>query len=153
MDRKLKNEPEWNLPKINLNELTKFGEQGIQYNREKLETIPTEGKRVIKIKCSEDGDEEIDVVGDDVMQEIFQLRDEHYANGTLQDFRIELYEADPAVEINTTVAEDEEIISIHPLPPVREMEPQIWKCSKCGESFPLKDELVNRPPDMSQEYK
>ena len=54
---------------------------------------------------------------------------------------MEPYEANPAVEINTTVADDEEIISI--LPPVREMEPQIWKCSKCGESFPLKNELVN----------
>ena len=50
------------------------------------------------------------------------------------------YEADPRVEINTTVAEDEEMISIHP--PMREMEePQIFKCSKCGESFPLLSEL------------
>ena len=54
-----------------MNELKKFGEQGIQYNREKLETIPVDGKRVMKRKCSEDQDEEIDVAGDDVMQEIF----------------------------------------------------------------------------------
>ena len=85
-DRKIKDEPEWKLPKIDLNELKKFGEQGIQYNREKLETIPIEGKRVIKIKASKDKDEEIDVAGDDVMQEIFRLRDEHYEKGTLQDF-------------------------------------------------------------------
>ena len=98
-----------------MNELKKFGEQGIQYNREKLETIPVDGKRVMKMKCSEDGDEEIDVAGDDVMQEIFPLRDEHYKNGTLQNFGIEPYEADPAVKINTTVAEDEEIISIRHL--------------------------------------
>ena len=44
-----------------MNELQKFGEQGIQYNREKFETIPVEGKRVIKMKCSEEGEEEIDV--------------------------------------------------------------------------------------------
>ena len=49
-NRKNKNEPEWNLPKIYLNELIKFGELGIQYNREKLETIPVDGKRVMKRK-------------------------------------------------------------------------------------------------------
>ena len=70
-DRTIKNEPEWNLPKIDLNELKKFGEQGIQYNRENLETIPVDGKRVFKMKRSEDEDEEIDVMGDDVMKEIF----------------------------------------------------------------------------------
>ena len=54
-----------------MNELKKFEEQGIQYNREKLETIPIEGKRVMKIKASEDEDEEFDAAGDDLMQEIF----------------------------------------------------------------------------------
>ena len=45
---------------------------------------------------------------------------------------MEPYEVEPAVEISTMVAE-EEIISIHP--PVRGMEPEILKCSKCGEIF------------------
>ena len=127
-----------------MNELKKFGEQGIQYNREKLETIPVDRKRVFKMKHSEDEDEEIDVIGDDVMKEIFRLRDEHYEKGTLQDFRIEPYKVDPAVEINTTVAEDEEILSI--CPPVREMQPQLLKYSKCWESFPLQIELHNHLP-------
>ena len=115
-DRKIKDEREWYLPKIDLNELKKFGEQGIQYNREKLETIPVDHKRLIKMKFSEDEDEENDVVVDDVMEEIFRLRDEHYENKTIQDFGIEPYKVDPAVEINTTVVEDEEIISIQPPP-------------------------------------
>ena len=72
------------------------------------------------------------------------MRDEHYEKGTLQDFGIELYEVDPAVEINTTVAEDEEILSIRP--PVREMQPKLLKCSKCRESFPLQIEFVNHLP-------
>ena len=74
------------------------------------------------------------------MQEIFRLREEHYEKGTLQDFVIKPYQMDPAVEINTTVAEDEEIISI--CSPIREMEPQILKCLKCRKSFPLQSELV-----------
>ena len=43
-----------------------------------METIPIDSKRVLQMKRSEDADEEIDVMGDDVMEEIFRLRDQQY---------------------------------------------------------------------------
>ena len=108
-----------------------------------METIPVDHKRLLKIKHSEDEDEEIDVMGDDVMEEIFRLRDEHYENGTLQDFGIEPYEADPAVEINTTVAEDEETISIRPSPHKRNGASNLEMFKMRGKFSIEENELVN----------
>ena len=61
--RKLKDMREWRYPKIDLNELKKYGEKGVRYTREDMDMIPVDVASLVKIrKITEVNDSYIDDV-------------------------------------------------------------------------------------------
>ena len=48
--RKLKEMREWRYPKIDLNELKKYGEKGVRYTREDMDMIPVDVSSLVKIR-------------------------------------------------------------------------------------------------------
>ena len=54
---------EWQYPKIDLNELKKYGEKGVRYTREDMDMIPVDVASLVKIrKITEVNDSYIDDV-------------------------------------------------------------------------------------------
>ena len=114
-NRSLKNETEWDLPKIDLEELKFFGEKGLKYERlENTGMVLINPRRLFKMrKCEEEEEEEeIIVFGEDMEEELRNLQDDHFNKGNLQYFEIEKYTADVQKEVNMTTVED--TMSIHP---------------------------------------
>ena len=61
--RKLKDKREWRYPKIDLNELKKYGEKGVRYTREDMDMIPVDVASLVKIrKITEVNDIHVDDV-------------------------------------------------------------------------------------------
>ena len=61
--RKLKDMREWRYPKIDLNELKKYGGKGIRYTREDMDMIPVDVASLVKIrKITEVNDIHVDDV-------------------------------------------------------------------------------------------
>ena len=61
--RKLKDMREWRYPKIDLNELKKYGEKGVRYTREDMDMIPVDVASLVKIrKITEVNDIHVDDV-------------------------------------------------------------------------------------------
>ena len=48
--RKLKEMREWRYPKIDLNELKKYGEKGVRYTRKDMDMIPVDVGSLVKIR-------------------------------------------------------------------------------------------------------
>ena len=113
-DRNLKDQVEWDWPKIDLIEVQKYGRCGLQYEQEELEMIPINKKCLIKIEPVEEEEENetLDVIDEEGEAEIAAKRSLHFQKGHLRDFKIEKVAVDPKKEINTTVVEDE--MSIQP---------------------------------------
>ena len=54
---------EWRYPKIDLNELKKYGEKGVRYTREDMDMIPVDVASLVKIrKITEVNDIHVDDV-------------------------------------------------------------------------------------------
>ena len=125
-------------------ELKQYGEKGLKYTREDLEFIPVNRKKLLKIEHGSE-DEEVEVFDNDQEKDIAEIRLVHYTEGNLKSFELEKYNADPTVEINTTVVEDEMSIRPPTRKPGVEMEigdeEMMFTCSKCDDKFVLLSEL------------
>ena len=108
-DRNLKDQVEWDWPKIDLIEVQKYGRCGLQYEREQLEMIPINKKHLIKIEPVQEEDEKetLDVIDEEAEAEIAAKRSLHFQRGHLRDFEIEKVAVDTKKETNTTVVEDQ----------------------------------------------
>ena len=113
-DQNLKDQVEWDWPKIDLIEVQKYGRCGLQYEREELEMIPINKKRLIRIELVEEEEEKetLDVIDEEGEAEIAAKRSLHFQREHLRDFEIEKVAVDPKKETNTTVVEDQ--MSIRP---------------------------------------
>ena len=113
-DRNLKDQVEWDWPKIDLIEVQKYGRCRLQYEREELEMIPIDKKCLIKIEPVEEEEENktLDVIDEEEEAEIAAKRSLHFQRGHLRDFEIKKVAVDLKKETNTTVVEDQ--MSIRP---------------------------------------
>ena len=160
-DRNLKDQVEWDWPKIDLIEVQKYGRCGLQYEREELEMIPINKKRLIKIEPVQEEEEKemLDVIDEEGEAEIAAKRSLHFQRGHLRDFEIEKVAVDTKKETNTTVVEDQMSIrpQTHYMPEeMQEETPEetpeesllldieekgIFECSVCFSRFGLLTEL------------
>ena len=157
--RSIKKEPEWNLPKIDLNELKRYQFKGVQYDRGladergEVNVIPVESKKLVRMSKVKGGNQRnVDVIDEEGIWKINHMREMHFERGHLREFELKKYNAKG--ERNYTVVHDKSKMSMREEGhTVRIGIPEKGKfeCAKCKKGFEEVGELAHHKLRMCGE--